>query len=284
MVKFHMAFLKRLPTIRTIPVFSSDLCSIVSRDAFHRFFQQLLYGLYSDAYAKFIKNEGLSLCFRFIHYARCDTDSLPHIEQLNNYLYSGHSALIGKSVRMWQEKDYILKLFHNRLFTVRRRYREFVEKGSAQGRRPELAGGGLVRSVGGWKAVKSLRESGFLQKSDERILGDGDFVTAVLEQAHEQYEKRYQLKASGYDIKAVVEWVSKLLDMNPAQVVTASKNRRAIEARSLVCYWAHRALGISQNELAKKFGISQPAGSSAVNKGEKLVREAGYKLIGSNIL
>ena len=37
--------------------------------------------------------------------------------------------------------------------------------------RPELVGGGLVRSLGGWTAVKALRGKGDRIKSDERILG-----------------------------------------------------------------------------------------------------------------
>jgi len=221
---------------------------------------------------------------RYIHLNPLRANIVQNIGQLNHYLYSGHSALIGRSDRMWQDTEYILKLFNNGLSTARRRYREFVEKGAVHGRRPELVGGGLVRSAGGWSAVKTLREAGFLQKSDERILGDGDFVTAVLEQADEKYERRYYLKENGYDFEMVVERVSKLLDLNPVQVVTSSKNRCAVEARSLVCFWAHRELGITQTELAKKFGISQPAVSSAVNKGEKLVRETGHKLIVNNML
>ena len=39
-----------------------------------------------------------------------------------------------------------------------------------------MIGGGLIRSVGGWSAVRALRKMGAYQKGDERILGDGDFV------------------------------------------------------------------------------------------------------------
>ena len=53
------------------------------------------------------------------------------------------------------------------------RYRDFVKKGIARGGRPELSGGGLVRSAGGWSAVKMLRRSGLFQKADERILAMG---------------------------------------------------------------------------------------------------------------
>ena len=44
---------------------------------------------------------------------------------------------------------------------ARRRYREFIKKGIAQGRRPEFQGGGLVRSAGGNK-------SGLLGRKKER--------------------------------------------------------------------------------------------------------------------
>jgi hypothetical protein len=38
----------------------------------------------------------------------------------------------------------------------------------------------LIRSTGGWVAAKELRKTKVDVKSDERILGDGDFVDEVL--------------------------------------------------------------------------------------------------------
>jgi hypothetical protein len=49
-------------------------------------------------------------------------------------------------------------------------------KGVNDGKRPELVGGGLIRSLGGWSAVKALRGMSERIKGDERILGDGSFV------------------------------------------------------------------------------------------------------------
>jgi hypothetical protein len=34
--------------------------------------------------------------------------------------------------------------------------RAYVEKGIAQGRRPELVGGGLIRSAGGWSVINFM--------------------------------------------------------------------------------------------------------------------------------
>jgi putative transposase len=52
----------------------------------------------------------------------------------------------------------------------------FVAKGISEGRRDDLKGGGLIRSHGGWAAVKQMCRAKMFEKSDKRILGDGDFV------------------------------------------------------------------------------------------------------------
>ena len=51
-----------------------------------------------------------------------------------------------------------------------------MREGVSQVRRPELVGGGLIRSVGGWSQVLSLRGKGIKVASDERILGREEFI------------------------------------------------------------------------------------------------------------
>jgi len=82
-----------------------------------------------------------------------------------------------------------LSLFESNISTARRRYRAFINKGINEGKRPELRGGGLIRSMGGWSAVKAMRKTNSLMKGDERILGDSDFVEKVLNKAQEITEE-----------------------------------------------------------------------------------------------
>jgi hypothetical protein len=71
--------------------------------------------------------------------------------------------------------------FGKKVSESRKAYLLYVKKGIDQGRRAELTGGGLVRSLGGWTMIKKLRlKSQDRIKGDERILGDGEFVTALL--------------------------------------------------------------------------------------------------------
>ena len=56
-----------------------------------------------------------------------------------------------------------------------------MEEGVDLGKRTELVGGGLIRSLGGWDAVKKMRLTGQDRvKSDHRLLGDSDFVMSVI--------------------------------------------------------------------------------------------------------
>ncbi|MBW2664627.1 MAG: transposase, partial [Deltaproteobacteria bacterium] len=166
---------------------------------------------------------------------------------------------MGKIRRDFQDTGYVLRLFGKKVPTARKAYHTYVEKGIAQGRRPELVGGGLVRSAGGWSAVKAMRRVQDHMKSDERILGDGDFALSVLNEAKEQLEERYRLQAQGYDLEKVTIRVSSEFGITPDQVWRAGKHQATVKARSLLCYWAVRKLGFSATELSKKLGVSQPS-------------------------
>ncbi len=96
--------------------------------------------------------------------------------------------------------EYILPLFNEKVATARRRYREFGQKGIVQGRRPDLVGGGLLSSHGGWASLKALRRAGAHQKGDERILGESTFVGQVLSEANEEFERRYRLAVEGFSL------------------------------------------------------------------------------------
>jgi hypothetical protein len=63
------------------------------------------------------------------------------LAQLNTYAYSGHSVLMGKKDRPWQDTDYILGYFGKRPARARKAYYSYLEAGIEQGRRKELTGG-----------------------------------------------------------------------------------------------------------------------------------------------
>jgi hypothetical protein len=111
---------------------------------------------------------------------------LKSLEELNCYSWSGHSAVMGKKKHEWMDASYVLSQFGSRKRAARSAYRSFVMEGMNQGRVPELTGGGLIRSKGGWSQVESARRRGQKEEYDERILGSGEFVTAIFKEAEER--------------------------------------------------------------------------------------------------
>jgi hypothetical protein len=186
---------------------------------------------------------------------------------------------MAKINKQWQDTDKVLKLFGHKAGPARRAYRTFVEKAIGEGKRTDLTGGGLVRSAGGWAAVKALREAKVFEKSDERILGDGDFVQSVLAAANEALERKYDLQSRGFTLAKVAARVAEVLGVKPRDVWAVGRHHKIVQARSLLCYWAVRELGISMAALSRQLNISITAISKSVVRGERLAMTKKYVLV-----
>jgi REP element-mobilizing transposase RayT len=237
--------------------------------------------LFQNRYKSILCQEDLYLLelVRYIHLNPLRARIVKELKQLDKYPYCGHSVLMGKNTREWQDTDYILRFYYNKKLTARRRYREYVKKGINAGRRPDLMGGGLVRSAGGWSVVKAMRRGFERMKGDERILGEGDFVETVLKAAQEDLERKYKLKAEGYSFDWLVRRVARQLELEPKDVLAPGKYVQSVKARSLLCYWGTRELGMTTVELAKRLNLAQPTVSQAVIRGQKIAEDQGLSFI-----
>ncbi len=241
--------------------------------------------LFQNRYKSILCQEDLYLLelVRYIHLNPLRARIVKELKELDEYPYCGHSVLMGKYKREWQDTDYILRFYNSKHLTARRRYREYVKKGLADGRRPELVGGGLVRSAGGWSVVKAMRRGLERMKGDERILGEGDFVETVLRGAQENLDRKSQLDAAGYSFDWLVGRVARQLEIEPKAVLAPGKYAPSVEARSLLCYWGTRELGMTTVNLARRLNLAQPTVSQAVKRGQKIAAGQGLILIEKTI-
>jgi REP element-mobilizing transposase RayT len=237
--------------------------------------------LFQNRYKSILCQEDIYLkeLVRYIHLNPIRAKIVTDMQQLDRYPFCGHSALTGRYKRSWQDVDAVLGLFGEKYTSAKRRYRAFVEKGVDQGRRDDLTGGGLLRSVGGWSGVKLLRGAKSFFKSDERILGDSEFVETVLKSARERMAQKYALQTKGVDLDKLAEIVSDLMDIETALIFAPGKGRRRVAGRSLVCFWAVRELGISLSVLSQRFDMSPSGISLSVQRGERLAVDNGYSLL-----
>jgi len=215
---------------------------------------------------------------RYIHLNPLRAGLVPDMKTLDTYPWCGHSAIMGKVKQEWQDSNYVLAFFGGTISKGRRSYRSFVEAGISNGRRPDLVGGGLIRSLGGWEEVKALRRMKLRFKGDERILGDSDFVQQVLKEANELFERRYALKAKGYEFDGLVQRVAEIMRLEPSDVLRQRRDPQTVKARSLLCYWANKDLGMTTVEIARRLKISQSGVCKATVRGVQLALEKSYRL------
>ncbi len=237
--------------------------------------------LFQNRYKSILCQEDIYLLelVRYIHLNPLRAGIVDDLKALDRFYFAGHSVIMGKRKNTWQDVNGVLCLFDTKVSTARRRYRFYVKKGISDGKRTDLTGGGLIRSTGGWSEVKAMRRVGVYQKGDERILGDGDFVNTILKSAQEELDKKYSLRAKGFNLDMVAQRVSHLLGIEPKELWVKGKYPHIVQARSLLCYWAVRELGIRMSELSHKLKLSEPAVSLSVKRGMKIAEENQYSLL-----
>jgi putative transposase len=216
---------------------------------------------------------------RYIHLNPLRAGLVVDINMLDKYPFSGHAGIMGNHRYSWQDYDAVLTHFGKSRGSARTQYRNYVGKGRDQGRRDDLTGGGLIRSTGGWAAVKTMRKANIHIKSDERILGDSEFVSEILRTAEESLEHRHLLENQGIDLDYIAARVAELLKMPVEDVWSRGRYRRIIEARSLLCFWAVRELGESMTAMARRLDISTVAVSKSVKRGGDLAKKENYSLL-----
>ncbi len=239
--------------------------------------------LFQNRYKSIICQEDAYLkeLVRYIHLNPLRARLVKDLAGLKKYAFCGHGALMGARSCCWQDDQYVLKYFADTTAQARKHYLAYVRAGVKQGRRPELVGGGLVRSLGGWAAVKKLRKQGMDRvKADQRILGESDFVLSILKQADQGLERSYALKSQGIDLSAAAEKAAQIFNIGADEILMKSRLQRRAEARGLYCYWAVSELGYSLTYLARQLKMTPAGVGYAVQRGEVLAREHGYDLSG----
>lgn len=199
---------------------------------------------------------------RYIHLNPLRAMLVKNIPGLDTYPWCGHSVLMGKRRHEWQDRDYVLSWFGSSQDKAKKAYRTYIHAGREQGRRPELVGGGLIRSLGGWSQVISARRHGNRERFDERILGSGDFVERVIKEADERVSSGFE----GFERKKKVdEMIQHLCDqeaINVLELKTGSRRRSVSRVRYQLAHELVATHGIPLADLARHVGVS----TSAISK------------------
>ena len=200
---------------------------------------------------------------RYIHLNPVRAGTVPNLAALGQYPWTGHSALLGSVPRPWQATRTILAHFGPSLRRARRAYQAYVAAGRAQGRRPELQGGGLVRSLGGWAAVAHLHRGREAYTGDERILGGSAFVESLRQRLSPPTVGR----RAAPSVEGIVQRVCTSLGIDPARLQGGGRKPPVSRAREGIAYLCVEVLGHSGPALATLLGIRPVSVYAAARRG-----------------
>jgi REP element-mobilizing transposase RayT len=204
----------------------------------------------------------------YIHLNPLRAGLVRSMEELDGYRWSGHAVVLNRIRHEWQDRGGVLEYFGKRDSVARQAYLEFVVSESGLGSQPELTGGGLIRSIGGWSEVKSLRKRGEKQFSDERILGSADFVKGILEEVGSGTKEQVPAVSMAEDARERVALLCKERGVPEQALLAGSRTHKCSAIRKELALEFVEKSGMSYAGAARLLGIS----ASAVN--QILMRES----------
>ena len=230
--------------------------------------------LFQNRYKSIVCQEDtyFSELVRYIHLNLLRAKLVKNLNELNVNPWSGHSALMGEIKRNWQNTDDVLSIFGNKR-NRKKNYLAYVKKGIKKGRRPELVGGGLIRSVGSWSEVVARKGRGEKQVYDQRILGDSDFVENVVSDLDEQVKRNLILSGQRIDLEEVANNICNEFDISTNELRSGSRRKTIIEARQIVSLLAVRELGYSGAEVARFLGVTNSCVTRIVSNTKPNINE-----------
>jgi REP element-mobilizing transposase RayT len=195
----------------------------------------------------------------YIHLNPLRAGIVSSFEDLASYLWCGHSVILGRQVCDWIDRDYVLQFFGSREGSARSEYLNYMQSEMKVDREQELTGGGLVRSHGGWSNVLSMRKQGLKEMGDERILGSGDFVQTILDQAEEEMKHQLLGKDRIGRLREEIDEICRKSGISVEMLRSGSCRRPLPGLRRELAKRFVEEYGVSLAETARQLGVTTNA-------------------------
>ena len=127
-----------------------------------------------------------------------------------------------------------------------------------------LDGGGLIRSAGGIPGVLERQRSNDYERADERVLGDGDFVSRVLKDQEKGIRDSRALSRAGWD-KSKTR-ILEQFKISPSDLLGGMRGRSLSKAREALVYVGLKHLGKTGESLAEELNKTRGAVTKAYHR------------------
>ena len=203
---------------------------------------------------------------RYIHLNPVRARIIQTMTEMDKYPWSGHRSIIEKAKYPWMDTATVLAQFGGTKRKTIKEYRRFIQEGMNQGHDPQFSGGGLVRSLGGWSNVLSLRRKGQREETDERVLGSGDFVQQVIKEAEDKSLRQMKFKRSGLTLTKIIEQECIKGQIRQKELENGSRRSKVSQARAQIARRGMEEIGLSAAEIARRLGVATSSITRAIEK------------------
>jgi len=217
--------------------------------------------LFQNRYKSIVCQEDAYLLelVRYIHLNPLRVGLVKTIAELDDYPWCGHAVFMGRQELNGHKTDEILLLFDRNKRSARQKYRDFVIDGIKNGRRDELVGGGLRRSLG-------VSGASNYEAFDERILGSGEFVESLWREAEPR-----EISGARMSLAGIIQGTAEVFGIKAELLRQRNRTKEFSEARAVICYLAVRECGFNGVEVARALNLSRSGVSVAVKRGSEIV-------------
>lgn len=110
----------------------------------------------------------------------------------------------------------------------------------------------------------SMRRHGDRDLSDERILGNGDFVDQIIKEADDRVKKQLPANSQQKIIVKIMQEICDKREVNVKEIFSGSRRRFVSEARRIIACRLVKDHGIPLSEVARRVGVSISAVSKMI--------------------
>ena len=201
---------------------------------------------------------------RYVHLNPVRAGICDNLEELPNYPWSGHSVLMGKSRRKFQDTATVLRRFGTDTESARLEYCRFLSSGLEESTDEDMLLSLVRKSNAG-------SESG--RKASCWVIGDHAFVRSALDSSEARRLRISRLEMEGGSLDSIAEKISGVFKIEKKMLHNRHRGGNASLARKAFSFVAARLYRAQVRFIAEYLGVSAGAVSAMINKGSRIVEE-----------
>jgi len=210
---------------------------------------------------------------RYIHLNPYRVGIVRSLKALASYPWTGHSVLLGREDRPWQDQAYVMSHFGGEPGAAMEAYLQFVGEGMGLGKE-DLERGGLLASAGGLSGLHELKRRRERWAFDSRVLGGGPFVEDATYKAGRAMDMATLVKVHGWTAEYLLGIVAQHFKVGLDEIRRQRRAETPSAARAFFAYLSADFTPFPRKSIEHLLNVSQSGLVALIQRGRTSPRLA----------